>query len=669
LAQGSSPRLAELKICLCSSPRLAEFKKSLPYTMESPKFELGCLQQPFPSDIMWGEGPLSGDFYQEDDTVCRGVTLAEPSAWEGLYTHLEDAHDSVCSFDTSVGAHMAPAVEPFVTKDVRLLEQLHQQQQLLHSLQQEAAKAQSKEHAALELLAQAETHARSEAASAEAAIANASAMEMRFSAEVSELREQMLRGRDSLATSESKRLEAEAHLDEAIMRASDLEAKMVAANEVPTRLRFLYASPLLIGGSALPELRIEDEISEIRRALSGAVPMEVEVATVSSLRQAVGERGLWLHISMHCVKDQRNNGALAFEASRGARAYILFEGQLEQLLREGDGVRVDFVFLSACESRRLAPIFRAAGVKHVVCCSTQVKDIDAQQFARSLYFELANRTSLQDAFAIAARTGKCNGYEGEYCLMTDGSPWPDNLLMLGRRSNLDPLVHGQPLQGLPRQVEDFVGRLEVIDRVLAAFAVRRVVVVHCESPFGRTATLKEIVRYASLPGRAFAGRVAFFPRRVAGGMLVVDDGDALLAGEGQLQLRRHLELEGAVLLVACRLPVSDPFDGIDKAINIPLMPLRPGEAAELFLRRVSRPLLAVDLCAAVELQCRKEDPSRVLPREEAWQHLQRLLGEIPWGGEPGRIRRAAASVCAGCAALEGSLLGLCPQLGDVVSGH
>ena len=64
---------------------------------------------------------------------------------------------------------------------------------------------------------------------------------------------------------------------------------------------------------------------------------------------------------------------------------------------------------------------------------------------------------------------------------------------------------------LPGQVEDFVGREEIMLTVLQHLGRRRVVVLHCQRSLGRTSTLVEIARYVSAPGRRFSSNCIFGP--------------------------------------------------------------------------------------------------------------------------------------------------------------
>mmetsp|Transcript_742 Transcript_742/g.1329 ORF Transcript_742/g.1329 Transcript_742/m.1329 type:complete len:604 (-) Transcript_742:27-1838(-) len=411
------------------------------------------------------------------------------------------------------------------------------------------------------------------------------------------------------------------------------------------QFRLLYASPLSCGKLKLGQLKIEDEVSAVSSALHGAA-LEVDVATVASLRKAFSERNLWLHLSLHCV---RSHSSLVLERTGGyGGVHLLQAMDLQQLLRSEAPTGVEFLFLSACDSADFGRLFRAAGVKHVVCCTSQVGDTEARQFASLFYHELAKQQSLRDAFESATCHARLTGDVAGYELLSDDSPLDLPYLQ-------QPPGQGLQVPSLPRGVEDFVGRKEVMENVLRSLASRRCVVLHCEQSYGRSAALVQIGRYACLPGRLFSGRVAFFPRKVSGGLWIVDDADELLEGEGCQQLRRHLESEGAALLLGCRAPHYNPFQGGVKAINVALPALSQEELAELFLRRCQRRLCLGD----IELE-----GERSLGREEAFQLLQQKMAVFR--GLPGLLRLAAAGVFQGSLRIRGRFGDLLLKLRDTV---
>merc|ERR1711924_224999 len=191
-----------------------------------------------------------------------------------------------------------------------------------------------------------------------------------------------------------------------------------------------------------------------------------------------------------------------------------------------------------------------------------------------------------------------------------------------------------------RQVEDFVGRVDVFYRVLAFLGQlsRRVVLLHSEASLGRSATLKEIAHHVTTPGRIFSYPqcCAFFPGKAPGGLLIVDDADTLTASDRDL-LKHHLESEGAQLLLSCRqLTSGDFFSGENKPMCVALEPLPPVEAAELFLRRCQRGLRAEDLLPPKQLQ--GKNPKEVYSQAAAIELLKKPIQVF--AGIPGRVRRA-----------------------------
>jgi len=405
------------------------------------------------------------------------------------------------------------------------------------------------------------------------------------------------------------------------------------ASSVPC-LHYLYASPRMLGDTVLPQLQIQEELSEIQDALGSDATMSAGVATVTSLRKAVGTPGLWLHLSAHSVQSPSGGSALVLEDGRGLAARAVWQHDLDSMLRAGGGCRAEFVFLAACQSTELARSFHAAGVRHVICCSMPVRDSAARRFAHSLYHELAQKKALRHAFDIAVETARLNDEAVCYSLFSDDAH--HGCLPLVTRAPSEFVSVSAPVSAslLPRVIEDFVGRVAVIDELLRALASRRVVSLQCDAPLGRTATLTHLAHHLKLPGRPFAGRVAFFPERCHGGLLIVDDADDVLAAEGSRRLlRRHLQVEGAALLLGCRA-CADYFDGAEKTLRVRLPPLSAEESVELLLRLCARPLVAADFDAGAS--------ERPLARAEAAALLRdRVVPQL--GGEPGRIRRAAAA--------------------------
>jgi len=511
---------------------------------------------------------------------------------------------------------------------------------------------------------QSESSARIQLAAAKAQISEGKAREKSLKSEISELKIQLTRLQAMACHESCQVVQATQRVPPASVMENDQCSSVCEINSGASGDRcsahpsvwYLYASPLSCDQVALGQLRVEEEAEVIDEALQGVMSLQVDVATVSSLRKAFGQQGAWLHLSLHCLRSSQSQSLLVLEKSGGnGRAHKLDAAGLSLLLQSENGdCAAELVFVSACESQEFGHVFLRAGAKHVICCSSPVRDSSARQFASMLYHELANQKGLDCAFQVATQQAELTGDRSKYILLSSGSPWlrPTKQSAVPRprirfRSNV-----------LPPPVEDFVGRRDIIDRVLNALQTRRCVVLHCEEPFGLSAVLVHIARCASLPGRLFSNRVAFFPQRIAGGLCVVDDADTLLAGDGHRQVRRHLETQGGALLLGCHTAQYNPFRGAVKAINIELPALNHDDLAEVFLRSCHRPLCMADFQAADQLK----DAERFLNYREAFQQLREHMDVFC--GRPGLVRTAAASVFEGSQRIRGNFGGLLLQLRD-----
>lgn len=91
------------------------------------------------------------------------------------------------------------------------------------------------------------------------------------------------------------------------------------------------------------------------------VTLSFDFATADSLRTALSFGCRTLHFSGHGHPQFLN-----FEDGRSG-LHLLTLDALRRLLRAG-GLKLDFVFVSACFSRPTGEAFVEAGVPHVVCC-------------------------------------------------------------------------------------------------------------------------------------------------------------------------------------------------------------------------------------------------------------------------------------------------------------
>ncbi|CAJ1439171.1 unnamed protein product [Effrenium voratum] len=409
----------------------------------------------------------------------------------------------------------------------------------------------------------------------------------------------------------------------------------------PKRLLLLHASPFcwLTRGPCgecmrvpLRRLRISQELAAVEKALSGKLRVDVDVASIHNLRKAKTKaktEDLWLHLSAHT----ENGNALVLEDGCGGTEALSLEALVRLLRSGGEPQRGSFVFLSNCQSQSLAAAFYAAGVRHIVYTKRPVTDAMASRFASGLYLHLACGFSLKEAFQIArAEVDPIQEGDSGFRLLaaedvrlrecTSACKWKAAL-----RS---------PAFPLPSQVEDFVGREEILYDILQLLSQRRVVVLHCQRSLGRTALLLEIAHYMSVPGRRFAQRCIFGQaQEVKDGLLILDDADAALTKHQDL-LRKNLECPDFFLLVGCRYPHWDLFQDQVKPVHVELPPLSALASATLFAQRCHRPLTLQDVLPGGAAS--PSPATRALSRERARQLLRPLVSVFQ--GNPALIRQA-----------------------------
>merc|ERR1711904_137817 len=157
----------------------------------------------------------------------------------------------------------------------------------------------------------------------------------------------------------------------------------------------------------------------------------------------------------------------------------------------------------------------------------------------------------------------------------------------------------------------------------------------------------------------FSRRCTLFPEAApAGGLLIVDDAEKVLADGNQQRLRDHLDSPGSKLLLACRN--NDCYNafagGPEKPVHVQLPPLNAAEATDLFLRRCHRPLQAADLSPPSELD---SEPTQVVDKRKAFQILCSRINVLD--GDPVKVRLAGDAVRPGSPCVQGNL-------GRLVSG-
>lgn len=185
--------------------------------------------------------------------------------------------------------------------------------------------------------------------------------------------------------------------------------------ERPPTLTCLFSAPLVYADGSgtihpMEMLNYELEREFMWRAFREAsrdIALRFDFATTQVLRNAVTLGSRALHFSGHGDPD-----FLSFEDGFG-KCHVLGVDLLRSLLAAGGPSHmgeagVEFVFVSACYSRRAGEAFVAAGVPHVVAVNVEEEVLDnaAIAFTRQFYLSLAVGDSVADAFAIGQQAVK-----------------------------------------------------------------------------------------------------------------------------------------------------------------------------------------------------------------------------------------------------------------------
>ncbi|CAK9065618.1 unnamed protein product [Durusdinium trenchii] len=357
-----------------------------------------------------------------------------------------------------------------------------------------------------------------------------------------------------------------------------------------------------------------------------------------------------------------------------------------------------FVFLACGSEQMVEHLMHTAGLRHAICCSGDVLDAAARVFCRAFYKALAAGKSVLESHSMAqssvlhsANLGIRQEAEKFRYVVADRSPARSKAAPTALRKKSTSWTLPPPW---PR-VEDYAScRLIDSCRIAHAFRDRRVVVILGEQGMGKTAMCREFCGHFSAPGRLFADRVVLLDEAdfkstemvpdklkyvssvifkkidekvVQSGLnsstsmvealhqldrlgfwLLVVDGLSEIADLGPeiiLSLDSVLSTSGAMkLLLTSRTRPSLERAGsgggfrAGKAVELPVSPLPPTAAAELFFRRAKRPLYPQDFDSVVTVtQPLQYEPS-ILERLAASPLLHIL------GGIPGRLADAAALV-------------------------
>ena len=267
-----------------------------------------------------------------------------------------------------------------------------------------------------------------------------------------------------------------------------------------------------------------------------------DFATTDSLRTALSFGCRAIHFSGH-----GHPNCLNFEDGRSGLQLVNVE-TLTSLLKAG-GLKLDFVFVSACHSRVTAAAFVEAGVPHVVCVKVEAMILDsaAMAFTRAFYLALLSGKTVKISFDIAREALKASPYvpdsvlEGEkFVLLPDHEnanhdvpifvsnpivdwPGPGHLRKGPSCSNIidddsmsspsdDNDNDNSSWQCWPSAPPDFEGREVDMYRVITTLSSRRLVTLIGELGVGKSSLASAVCTYVS--DRAMFGHGVVYVRAI-----------------------------------------------------------------------------------------------------------------------------------------------------------
>eukprot|EP01041_Mallomonas_annulata_P000472 gene472-882_t len=252
-----------------------------------------------------------------------------------------------------------------------------------------------------------------------------------------------------------------------------------------------------------------ETLLQVFREAQRDVTVSFDFATTDTLRTAVTLGCRALHFSGH-----GHPHCLNFEDGRSGLQLVTVQ-KLRELCQAG-GLRLDFVFVSACYSRRAGEAFADAGVPHVVCVNVdaQLLDTAAVAFTRAFYLSLVVGDTVRQAFEIGKQAVVSSprisnsAHEGDKFVLLPEDKDHDSPVFLAPRvsswplkmkKNIPQLLQKLPASAshLPQPPEDFEGREVDMHRTITALLSRRMVSLVGEEGIGKTAVAAAVSLYVS----------------------------------------------------------------------------------------------------------------------------------------------------------------------------
>lgn len=261
-----------------------------------------------------------------------------------------------------------------------------------------------------------------------------------------------------------------------------------------------------------------DTLIQAFREASRDIGVRFDFATTDTLRTALSLGVKVLHFSGH-----GHPHCLNFEDGRSGLQFVTMDA-LRSLCQAG-GNQLEFVFVSACHSRRAGEAFVGAGVPHVVCVTVEAQLLDAaaMAFTRAFYLALAVGRTVSDSFDIGKQAVITSPYvpnslvEGEkFLLLPEDSD--HNTPVFHAKQVIQWPIPGSSLKGLncdlvdnsylPPTPEDFEGREVDMYSTIRILLSRRLVTIVGENGCGKSSVAIAVCSYL-LQRRKFENGVIF----------------------------------------------------------------------------------------------------------------------------------------------------------------
>lgn len=242
-------------------------------------------------------------------------------------------------------------------------------------------------------------------------------------------------------------------------------------------------------------LLFRDALNHVLREVQRDISVIYDFATTDALRTALSFGCRALHFSGHGHESHLN-----FEDGRSGLQLVNVD-TLRSLLSAG-GLRLDFVFVSACHSKSTGQAFVDAGVKHVVCVKIEamIQDSSAMAFTRAFYLALLSGQTVRHSFLIAKEALKASPciadsvLEGEKFVLLPENDSHDVPIFVSRHVS----EWTSPPNGnahIPSPPPDFEGREVDMHRIISILLSRRLVSVVGAVGQGKSSLTAAVVTY------------------------------------------------------------------------------------------------------------------------------------------------------------------------------